>query len=189
MALKSSRRLRAGGIAFLAMGLLVAAIAFEGARKSQTAASYQFAADPMTDLASRSPGLRTGMLQLKNLRFEPVAPEEPHERVLAGEREHPIPPAFLLADLLDVPPEPLWPPLYIGFPPVGEGPLPVIGGPPGGVGGSPLRLTDGPRGGAGPVPELSTWATLIVGLFAAGTAIRRRVAQARAAGEGKYEHP
>jgi hypothetical protein len=175
-----SRFLRAGSAVLLATGLLGAAISFVGAHKSRGTAAPQIQADAMNDLASRSPGLRTGgMLQLKKIRFQPVGPEKPHERVLSGIREHPpVAPDLLPAEPFDVLPQALSPLPYDSFWP-GNGLLPMIGAPPGG----------GAGGGAGPVPELSTWVALIVGLFASGTAIRRRVAGRRAAGEGEYARP
>lgn len=142
--------------------------------------------DPLAFLAMRSPGERgSALLNSKPSRVASEA-DEPTERVLATVRERPPgyaseePPVFWdagVTPLENIPPDQLLPLAALGPAPEAElvqGFMPPILGP--GAGG--FNPGSGPEGGTQPappipVPEPATWLTMILGLFAIGSSIRR----------------
>jgi hypothetical protein len=161
---------------------------------SHTRAVIEKISDPLSILASRSPGSRRadalrqtkpGHTRLAALTPPPAVPGAPEERVLAALRERPPEPELMRgpgllgpADLGGLDALPFVPnvgpsPLPTGFnhitPPGGLVLPPTSDSPPGGT--PPVT---GPPGGGGPVPEPAAWAMMIMSMFAVGGALRLR---------------
>ena len=135
---------------------------------SSQVSSYSPFEDPFLDMAYRSPGSRVGdTLQKKP--YHQMA-SSPAERVLSGVRETPVDfdqPPFAPFDSFGPPPlfsTPVIPERTAFF--AGSPPLPV------GSGGIDYPATVSESIPA--VPELSTWAMMIIGFFVTGAAVRRR---------------
>ena len=120
-------------------------------------------------MSYRSPGLRVGDTLQKKPYYNRASPSE---RVLSGVRETPVafdePPPFAPFDSFGPPPlfsTPVIPERTAFF--AGSPPLPV------GSGGIDYPATVSEPILA--VPELSTWAMMIIGFFVTGATVRRRL--------------
>ena len=197
---RGRRFLLGGGLAVIAVGVFCG-IMLRGEQAQAVGAALR---DPLSVFADRSPGVRLGgaLYQTKpkvaaapRRRSRPVGPV-PRERVLSTGRTRPAPPPAFA----DAPPVALLgtPGLMSGIPiegpfgnvspafevpPFGFGDTPGFTAGPGnlpgtGPGGQPGSGTGGgPGGGPGSaVPEIATWLMMIVGLAAAGLALRRQSA-------------
>jgi hypothetical protein len=151
--------------------------------------------DPLALLQDRSPGARMGALLQTKHKLAQVSPREqeqapapsgvvPHERVLSETRTRPPVPGSVPGPDQVLPVQNM-PGLVTpqGTPPGGIvpfGPLPPSGG---GGGGPPPTVIETPpvtpptTPPISGVPEPSTWAMMIAGVFFLGSALRRKSAQ------------
>lgn len=154
------------GVSLVGMARIPADVLYYGALSRNSLHS----GNPAADLAARSPGLRVDDELQKNPYSRPLA----SQRVLSGIRETP----YAYED------QPYFGPYEIDT----LGPPPVVSTPyvPDRVSyfSPPVPFTAGPGGLDYPgtvsepvaaVPELSTWAMMIIGFFGTGMTIRRRL--------------
>lgn len=202
--MRRSRKWAFAGLAFALLGGAVGLdeVLWRGAHAAAVASVVSDAVlDPGSIFAERSPGLRGSgpLLQTKPDRVAAAAlPMGPEERVLSGVRDRPddlFPAGGPPLALNDAPPsltfgdQPAGPPGGGSPPPGGPGtpgpltPPGLEGGPPGG--GPP---GGGPPGGGPPggppltaVPEPADWMLMIMAMFGAGAALRRKRAADRRA--------
>lgn len=166
--------------------LLAAGEGKSGDGQSLAAKSLALLRDPLSVFGDRSPGERAAgaLFNTKPDRVKPDHDSPAHERVLSAIRDRPLvdlpaldlppptppmlPDEAILGPGLGLPGDPLFEPMVPGtpYPPMIIPPFPT--GP--GGGGGIFPPPDG-GGGAG-VPEPSTWAMMILGIFAAGAAMR-----------------
>jgi len=218
VAAKQPRALRRRKIRLRALAIALSVFAFLGAEAFGVDAVFMdgrgmsalaaAARDPLSLIALRSPGSRTGLLQQtkpgrkppllseRGRRTPPPPPTEGLTQGPPGEGLPPPAPVFAIREIIPPPPGPPGPPetafpVELAPPVPGPEDTPGVGGPgsgfpigdfPGGGSGftpPPTAITV-PPGGPG-VPEPSVWATLIVGFFAIGAVLRARRRGARRA--------